>query len=177
MADAAACGAALGFEGGGTALGQGYPPARIDRIVGTGRLDRMLEYAPSDMTVTVEAGITIAALQAQLAPHGQRLALDPPLAQRATIGGVLAVNGYGPLRARCGTAHDITLGIQLVRADGTLVRGGGKVVKNVAGFDIPKLAIGSFGSLGLIVAATFRLHPVPEARRAVYVRDSGIPVR
>jgi glycolate oxidase FAD binding subunit len=173
MHDAAASGGAVCFEGGGTALDFGYPPERCDTIVCTRRMARVLEYAPADMTVTVECGATLAALQAHLAPHGQRLALDPPSPERATIGGILACNASGPLRARYGTARDLTLGVALVRSDGTPIRGGGKVVKNVAGFDIPKLAIGSLGSLGLIVAATFRLHPLPTHRRVVGARVDG----
>jgi glycolate dehydrogenase FAD-binding subunit len=173
LRDAAASGGAVCFEGGGTALDFGYPPERCDTIVCTRRMARVLEYAPSDMTVTVECGATLAALQAHLAPHGQRLALDPPSPERATIGGILACNVSGPLRARYGTARDLTLGVALVRADGTPIRGGGKVVKNVAGFDIPKLAIGSLGSLGLIVAATFRLHPLPAHRRPMALRVEG----
>ena len=170
LRDAAAAEAAVCFEGGGTALDFGYPPERCDLVVRTQRMARVLEYAPADMTVTVEPGLTLAALQERLALAGQRLALDPPWPGRATVGGILACNASGPLRARYGTARDLVLGVALVRADGTPIRGGGKVVKNVAGFDIPKLAIGSLGSLGLIVAATFRLHPLPEERRRIAVR-------
>jgi glycolate oxidase FAD binding subunit len=173
LRDAAATGAAVCFEGGGTALDFGYPAERCDTIVRTRGMARVLEYAPADLTVTVECGATLAALQAHLAQHGQRLALDPPSPERATIGGILACNASGPLRARYGTARDLTLGVALVRSDGTPIRGGGKVVKNVAGFDIPKLAIGSLGSLGLIVAATFRLHPLPAHRRPLARRVDG----
>jgi glycolate oxidase FAD binding subunit len=173
LRDAAASAAAVCFEGGGTALDFGYPAERCDTIVCTRRMVRVLEYSPADLTVTVECGATLAALQAHLAEHGQRLALDPPSPERATIGGILACNASGPLRARYGTARDLTLGVALVRSDGTPIRGGGKVVKNVAGFDIPKLAIGSLGSLGLIVAATFRLHPLPAHRRPMALRVDG----
>jgi glycolate oxidase FAD binding subunit len=173
LRDCAFTGSAVCFEGGGTALDFGYPPERCDALVRTLRMTRVLDYAPADMTVTVECGVTLAALQAQLTPHGQRLALDPPSPERATIGGILACNASGPLRARYGTARDLVLGVALVRADGTPIRGGGKVVKNVAGFDMPKLAIGSLGSLGLILSATFRLHPLPAQRRAVGARVEG----
>ena len=163
-------GEALTFVGGGTDLGLGYPPERVDRVISTQQLARVVDYAPDDMTVTVEAGVTLAALQAAVAQRGQRLALDPPRPERTTIGGLLATNGYGPRRARYGTLRDLVLGASLVRADGERVRGGGKVVKNVAGFDVPKLLVGSLGSLGCIASATFRLHPLPEMERTVVMR-------
>ena len=158
-------GATLTFAGGGTDSALGYEPERVDALLETTRLDRVVEYAPSDMVVSVEVGMTLAALQTTLAPQRQRLALDPALPERATIGGLLATNAFGPLRTRYGTLRDLIVGITIVRADGTLARGGGKVVKNVAGFDLPKLMVGSLGSLGLIVRATFRLHPMPERER------------
>ncbi len=106
-------------------------------------------------------------LQRALAAHGQRLALDPPWADRATVGGVVASNAFGALRTRYGSIRDLIIGISFVRADGARVRGGGKVVKNVAGFDLPKLLTGSLGTLGLIATATFRLHPLPETASTV----------
>jgi len=165
VAERAAGDAAFGFVGGGTEFGFGYAPERVDTLLDTKRLDRVVDYAPSDMVVCVEAGITLAALQATLAPHRQRLALDPAQPERATIGGLLATNAYGPRRTRYGTLRDLIVGVTIVRADGTLARGGGKVVKNVAGFDLPKLMVGSLGTLALIVRATFRLHPSPECER------------
>jgi glycolate oxidase FAD binding subunit len=164
-----ASGEAIAIVGGGTELGLGAPPERLDRVVRTTHLDRVVEYAPADLVITVEAGMTLAALQATLAPHAQRLALDPPHADRATIGGLLATNDFGPARARYGTLRDAIVGISLVRADGTVVRGGGKVVKNVAGFDLPKIAVGSLGTLGAIATATLRLHPTPEVVRSIRV--------
>jgi glycolate oxidase FAD binding subunit len=157
----------LGFVGGGTALALGAPPTGLDAVVRTERLTRILEHAPADQVVIVEAGLTLAALQGQLAAHGQRLALDPPQPDRATIGGLVATAGFGPLRARYGAIRDLIIGVTLVLADGTVARGGGKVVKNVAGFDLPKVACGSLGTLGLIAAAAFRLHPLPEAVHTV----------
>jgi glycolate oxidase FAD binding subunit len=157
----------LGFVGGGTALALGAPPTALDAVVRTGQLARIIEHAPADQVVIVEAGLTLAALQAQLAAHGQRLALDPPRPDRATIGGLVATAGFGPLRARYGAIRDLIIGVTLVLADGTVARGGGKVVKNVAGFDLPKVACGSLGTLGLIAAAAFRLHPLPEAVHTV----------
>ncbi|MGH7728366.1 MAG: FAD-binding oxidoreductase, partial [Vulcanimicrobiaceae bacterium] len=170
---AASDGAAVLFRGGGTAQGIGYPPERVDLELDTRALVRIVEYAPDDFVATLEAGTTLASLQRTLAEHGQRLALDPPLAERATLGGLIAANTYGPLRTRYGTLRDLLLGIELIRADGVPVRGGGKVVKNVAGFDVPKLAIGSLGTLGLIASVTLRLHPRPEAVREVSVEGLG----
>jgi len=165
MQAAASDGRTLAFAGGGTELGYGNPPERIDTLVRTDRLNAIVEYAPADMIVTVEAGLTLAQLQATLAPHGQRLALDPPVPERATLGGLIATNAFGPLRARFGTLRDLIVGITIVRADGTRARGGGKVVKNVAGFDLPKLMVGALGTLGMIATATFKLHPLPETSR------------
>jgi glycolate oxidase FAD binding subunit len=153
---------AVGFVGGGTDLDLGHPPARLDALLATRRLARVREHAPSDQIVAVEAGMTIAALQAHLAPHGQRLALDPPFPARATAGGVVAANAFGPRRTRYGTVRDLVIGITVIRADGVVARGGGKVVKNVAGFDLPRLFCGSLGTLGLVAEVVFRLHPLPE---------------
>ena len=150
------------FVGGGTDLDLGARPDRLDVLLRTGRLSRIVEHAPSDQIVVVEAGVTLAALGKALASAGQRLALDPPLPERATVGGVVAANAFGPRRARYGTARDLIIGISIVRADGVRANGGGKVVKNVAGFDMPKLMVGSLGTMGLIATATFRLHPIPE---------------
>ncbi len=153
----------VAFVGGGTDLGLGNPPAGLDAVIRTGRMTRVLEHAPHDQIVRVEAGLSLAALQAQLAPHRQRLALDPPSPERATAGGLLCANGFGPLRTSRGSARDLVIGLTFVRADGVLAHGGGKVVKNVAGFDLPRLFFGSLGTLGLVTAVNFRLHPLPEA--------------
>lgn len=152
----------IAFVGGGTDLSLGAPPSGLDAILKTGGLTRIIEHAPSDQIVIAEAGLTLAALQATLASHRQRLALDPPLPARATLGGIVAANAFGPRRARYGSARDLIIGVSIVRADGTTARGGGKVVKNVAGFDLPKLMVGSLGTLGLIATVTFRLYPLPE---------------
>jgi len=152
----------LAFVGGGTDLSLGARPAGLDAILKTGGLTRIIEHAPSDQIVIAEAGLTLAALQATLASHRQRLALDPPLPARATLGGIVAANAFGPRRARYGSVRDLIIGVSIVRADGTVARGGGKVVKNVAGFDLPKLMVGSLGTLGLIATVTFRLYPLPE---------------
>src|SRR5207244_474408 len=115
--------------------------------LGLRRLDRVLEHEPGDLTATVEAGITLAALQAELGKRGQWLSLDPPSAERATLGGILAANAAGPRRHLYGACRDLLIGLTVVGADGSIVRGGGKVVKNVAGYDLPKLYVGSFGRL------------------------------
>jgi len=126
-----------------------------------------VEHAWGDMTATVEAGCTFQQLQQTLAGHGQRLALDPLWPDQATIGGILATNDSGPLRIRFGSLRDLVIGITLALPDGTLAKSGGKVVKNVAGYDLPKLATGSLGTLGVITQAIFRLHPVPRESRTL----------
>ena len=157
------------FVGGGTAMPPG-PAADVE--LSSEKLDHVVEYQPADQVVAVEAGMTLQALQRELSKSGQRLALDPPLADKATIGGIVAANSFGPLRTRYGSVRDLIIGVSVVRADGTRAKGGGKVVKTVAGFDLPKLMCGSFGTLAFIATVTFRVHPLPEktvtlcARRA-----------
>jgi glycolate oxidase FAD binding subunit len=113
--------------------------------------------------------MTLDALQRVLGERKQRLAIDAPAADRTTIGALVARNGYGPLRTRYGTLKDVVVGMTIVRADGCVARGGGKVVKNVAGFDIPKLMIGTYGTLAIVATVTFRLHPLPKAQRRAVV--------
>ncbi|HET6149811.1 MAG TPA: FAD-binding oxidoreductase [Polyangia bacterium] len=163
----------LVFMGGGTEIGLGAPPQGLDVVMRTSALDRVVEHAPLDQIVTVECGVRLAALQQALAAHGQMLALDPPWAERATVGGIVASNAFGARRTRYGSVRDLIIGISFVRADGTLARAGGKVVKNVAGFDLAKLLTGSLGTLGLIATATFRLHPLPESSATVYFPDGA----
>ena len=170
LAELGAAGRASVFVGGGTKLSLGAPPSRLDAVVRTTGLARIVEYAPSDQVITVEAGLTLGALQERLARDRQRLSLDAPWPERATIGGIVATNSFGPLRARSGAIRDLILGVSLVRADGVLARSGGKVVKNVAGFDLPKLVCGSLGTLALIAVVTLRVHPLPEASAARVVR-------
>jgi len=168
---------ALAFEegiavtpwGGGTKMGIGSPPSCLSIVLRLGRLQRVVEHEPADLTATVEAGLPVAGLQAALGRRGQWLSLDPADPERATVGGVLAANASGPRRHLYGTARDLVIGLTMALADGTLVRGGGKVVKNVAGYDLPKLAIGSFGTLGVIVEATLKLRPKPDRDRLVIV--------
>jgi glycolate oxidase FAD binding subunit len=168
--------------GGGSAIGVGVPPARAGIVLVLTRLGALVEHEPGDLTATAQAGITVAALQATLGARGQWLSLDPPDAERATLGGVLAANASGPRRHLYGTARDVLIGVTVVTADGALVHGGGKVVKNVAGYDLPKLFIGSFGTLGVIVEATVKLRPLPDEERLVAVRferldDAGAALR
>ena len=166
--------------GGGTAAAVGTPASRTGLILGMKRLDKILEHEPGDLTVSVQAGRTVAALQSSLGR--QWLSLDPPDAARATIGGVIAANASGPRRHLYGTARDVLIGLTIITADGTLVRGGGKVVKNVAGYDLPKLYVGSCGTLGVIAEVTVKLRPRPDDERVVAipfdrVKDGGAAVR
>jgi glycolate oxidase FAD binding subunit len=157
-------------RGGATKMEWGNPPRGADLVLSTRRLNRVVEHAWADMTATVEAGCTFQQLQQTLAEHGQRLALDPPWQETATVGGILATNDSGPLRIRFGSLRDLVIGITLALSDGTLAKSGGKVVKNVAGYDLPKLAIGSLGTLGVITQAIFRLHPLPRETRTLGFR-------
>lgn len=175
VAAAGAAGVPVIPWGGGTQLGLGAPPRDGAVVVATRRLARVVEHEPADLTATVEAGITLDALQAALGARGQWLSLDPPLPGRATLGGALATNASGPRRYLYGTARDLVIGLRVVGADGALVRSGGKVVKNVAGYDLNKLYIGSLGTLGLIVEVTVKLRPRPEADRACWATFGDVP--
>ena len=162
-------------RGGATKMEWGNPPRSGEVIVSTRRLNRVVEHAWADMTATVEAGCTFQRLQQTLAEHNQRLALDPQWPERATVGGILATNDSGSLRIRFGAMRDLIIGITLALPDGTLAKSGGKVVKNVAGYDLPRLATGSLGTLGVITQAIFRLHPAPRETRILSfsARDNG----
>jgi glycolate oxidase FAD binding subunit len=167
LARANADGLAVLPRGGGTKSDWGNSPERADLVLSTRRLERVLEHAAGDMTVTVEAGCTIAKLQETLAKQGQRLAIDPLWPEQATVGGVLATNDSGSLRHAFGSLRDLIIGVTVALPDGTLARSGGKVVKNVAGYDLPKLMVGALGTLGVITQATFRLHPLPQVSRTL----------
>lgn len=147
--------------GGGTMMELGAPVKRADLVVSLEKLDRVVDYQPANLTVRVQAGITLGTLNRELAVQGQHLPLDPPFPDRATVGGILASNSSGSLRVRFGSARDLVLGLRVALADGKVVHGGGDVVKNVAGYDLPKLFIGSLGTLGVIVEATFKTAPLP----------------
>lgn len=156
-------------RGGGTKLSWGNPPARADVILSIARLGKIIEHAWADLTVSVEAGCTIQKLQSTLAQHGQRLALDPLWPAQATIGGILSTNDSGSLRLRFGALRDLIIGVTLALPDGTLASSGGKVVKNVAGYDLPKLVTGAFGTLAVITRAVFRLHPLPRNSKTLSI--------
>ncbi len=159
---AAATGQALYPLGGRTMLGFGLPPARPGLGVDVRGLAQVIDYPARDMTVTVQAGVTLAALRQLLAGEGQRLPIDVPLAERATLGGALAVNASGPRRLGCGTLRDYVLGITVVNDEGHEVKAGGRVVKNVAGYDLCKLHVGALGTLGVVTQVTLKLKPRPE---------------
>jgi glycolate oxidase FAD binding subunit len=179
LAAAASLGMTAVPRGSGTRLAWGSPPASCDLVIDTLRMNRVLEHAAGDLVVRVQAGVGLDQLAAVLAEAGQRLALDPPGLTRpdgagaGTIGGVLATGAAGPLRLRYGTPRDLAIGITVVRADGTVASSGGKVVKNVAGYDLGKLFAGSYGTLGLIAEAAFRLHPQPAATSFVTLDAAG----
>jgi len=146
----------------------GRPPARVDVSLETRHMRRVLSHRQGDLTATVEAGLSLADLNRTLAPAGQWLPLDPPFGA-GTIGGALATNDSGPQRHRFGTPRDLVIGIHLATCDGRLVKAGGQVVKNVAGYDLSKVMSGSFGSLAVIVAATFKLSPLPGASATLVI--------
>jgi glycolate oxidase FAD binding subunit len=167
----------IGVRGAGTKLGQGNPATGLDLMIDTTRMNRIVEHAAGDLVVTAQAGVTLDALQDKVSAAGQWLGLDPP-ESGATVGGVVAAAASGPRRLLYGTPRDLLIGITVVLADGTVAKSGGKVVKNVAGYDLGKLFTGSFGSLGVIAECTFRLHPRPQTQRFVIaaVDDPGAAV-
>jgi glycolate oxidase FAD binding subunit len=157
-------------RGSGTSVSWGVPPRRLDLVIDTLRLDRVIEHAAGDLVVRAQAGVTMSQLAGVLAAARQQLAVDTPAgsvnggqASSPTVGGVLATGSAGPRRLRYGTPRDLLIGITVIRPDGTVTKSGGKVVKNVAGYDLGKLYTGSHGTLGLITEAIFRLHPLPAA--------------
>ena len=166
---AAAEGLAIVARGAGTKLGWGTPPRRVDLIVDTHRLDRIVEHAAGDLVVIAQAGVRLAALGERLAGDRQRLAVDE-LVPGTTIGGMLGTGATGPRRLQAGAVRDLVLGVTMVRADGVVAKAGGKVVKNVAGYDVAKLVTGAYGTLGLVTEAAFRLHPIPPAAAYVSIR-------
>jgi glycolate oxidase FAD binding subunit len=169
---AASEGLAVAPRGSGTKTHIGDPPRRLDLIVSTARMNEVLEHTPGDQIVRLEAGVKLEDLQEHVSGSDQMLAIDPP-ESGATIGGIVAANSSGPRRYRYGTIRDLIIGITVVLHDGTVAKAGGKVVKNVAGYDLSKLFTGSLGTLGIIANANFRLHPRPEAARTVAVEVAG----
>jgi glycolate oxidase FAD binding subunit len=155
-------------RGGGTKQGWGYavgPGLLLDMH----RLNALREHTWQDMTCTVEAGCTWSAMQSGLAQHGQNVAVDPLWSDRATVGGIVATNDSGALRLRYGGLRDLIIGMTIVLADGTIAQTGGKVVKNVAGYDLHKLMIGAFGTLGVITSVNFRLHSMSQCTQSFSV--------
>jgi glycolate oxidase FAD binding subunit len=160
LSAAAEAGAPVRFRGGGTKVGWG-PPAPPDALeLSTARLNAIVEHNAGDLTAVLEPGVLLADAQATFAEAGQMLALDPP-DLGATVGGVVATADTGPLRARYGGPRDLVVGMRVALSDGTIAKSGGKVIKNVAGYDIAKLFTGSFGTLGAIAELSVRLHPLP----------------
>jgi glycolate oxidase FAD binding subunit len=162
LAAATAEGLGVRIVGGATKLGWGHVtrPAAVE--LHTSGLDRILEHNPGDLTAHLEAGVPLAQAQREFAEHGQMLALDPPLGAgaAATVGGIVACADFGPLRHRYGAPRDLVVGATVALSDGTIARAGGRVIKNVAGYDLAKLFSGSFGTLGVILSVNVRLHPL-----------------
>ncbi|MBW3632847.1 MAG: FAD-binding protein [Chloroflexi bacterium] len=167
LAEAAALGKAVTPIGGGTALTLGNPPERVDVALSTERLAGIIDYEPTDLVLSVGAGARFGDVQAVLAEHGQRLPLDPPGAGDATIGGLIATGRWGPLRYSAGTLRDLLIGISVAHPSGTVSKAGGMVVKNVSGYDMPRLYLGSLGTLGVVVSANFKVLPRPRAEATV----------
>jgi glycolate oxidase FAD binding subunit len=159
--------------GNATKLDWGGLVSRADVVISTSKLNRVIEHCVGDLTVTVEAGVKYQDLQTGLAKAGQFLAIDPPYRHNTTIGGLLATASAGSLRHRYNSVRDMCLGIEFVRADGEVVKAGGRVVKNVAGYDLMKLLTGSYGTLGIASRITFRLYPLPEYTQIVVITGTA----
>ncbi|WP_162924385.1 FAD-binding oxidoreductase [Rubrobacter indicoceani] len=163
-------GVSVATRGGGTKQGWGNIPAAAEIVLSTERMNGIIEHEPGDQVVRVQAGAKFSYVQQSLFRANQMIALDPSSKlKEATVGGVVATNDSGPRRYKYNTTRDLIIGAKVVLADGTIAKSGGKVVKNVAGYDLGKLFTGSLGTLGVIVEANFRLHPLPEAARTVAV--------
>jgi glycolate oxidase FAD binding subunit len=161
------------IAGQGTKLSWGIPAQKIDLLLSTQHLHQLVDHAAGDMTVTAQAGMTFAALQTLLAKHNQWIPLDPVYPAQATLGGILATRDAGSLRHRYGGVRDLCLGLTFVRSDGQIAKAGGRVVKNVAGYDLMKLFAGSFGTLGIVTELTLRTYPLPARSGTVLVRGDG----
>lgn len=162
------------LEGNGTKRQMAGPVEDADETISTSGLDRVLEYQPHDLTVSVQAGVPWRELTALLEPHRQMVPLDPPFADGATVGGVVAANCSGPRRRLYGTARDLVIGMQFATLEGKLVQSGGMVLRNVAGLDMAKLLIGSFGTLAAITVVNFKLHFMPEVE-TTFLAPFGSP--
>lgn len=173
LAAAGRHGAAVIPRGEGTKLGLGAPPRRADVLLALAGLNAIGDYSPADLTVTCQAGARWAGLQADVGAQGQMVPLDPPFRDRTTAGGVVAANASGPSRAGYGSARDYLIGVQVANADGTISKAGGKVVKNVAGYDLNKLYTGSLGTVGIILETTWKLLPLPAMSATVLFALDG----
>ena len=176
LADVLACAnehdAAIIPWGAGSSMLLGNVPERYDIALSTARLDRVIEYEPADLTVTVEAGLTLAKLQELLKEHGQFLPIDGP--SQATIGGLLAVGHGGPSQQAYGRPRDWLLGCRIALVDGTVVHTGGRVVKNVAGYDLSRMMVGSLGTLGVIVEVTLKVAPLPAREETLLIAHADM---
>jgi glycolate oxidase FAD binding subunit len=161
---------AVAPRGEGSSVDLGAAPRRLDLVVDCRALAAITNYVPEDMTASVEAGVPLAALAARLGQHRQRWPVDPAWGGARSVGGVLATGASGPLRFRYGAPRDLVLGVRFVQADGTITWGGSRVVKSVTGYDVPKLLVGSLGTLGILTEATIRLHPVLPAEASWLIR-------
>ena len=167
LAWASSAGSKVAPWGGGTQISLGNLPENLNLVLDLSRLDQVVDFQPADLTVTVEAGITLESLQGHLASAGKFLPLEAPLAGRATVGGILATSAVGPLRHAYGLPRDWLIGIRVISPAGEETKAGGRVVKNVTGYDLNKLYTGSLGTLGVIVEATFKLAPLPANQSAL----------
>jgi glycolate oxidase FAD binding subunit len=167
LREAALAGMVVVPWGAGTKQDLGRPLERVDLVLSLEKLDRVVDYVPADMTITVEAGMRFAELQALTARHGQTVSLDPPRGAGATIGGIVATAASGPRRMAYGGVRDFLLGCRVALPDGRVIKAGGKVVKNVAGYDMPKLFAGSLGTLGVITEVSLKLRPLPADSRTL----------
>lgn len=169
LAAAAESGATIIPWGGGTAMGRGHAPSAYDVALSLARLDRIVDFDVANLTVTVQAGLSLSRLQTALGAERLFLPIDPPLPDAATVGGIVAANSNGPGRVRYGSVRDLVLGMRVALTNGEVVHAGGKTVKNVAGYDLSKLFIGSYGTLGVVTEVTFRLLPWPAEKRALWI--------
>lgn len=174
LAASNAAGLAVAPQGARTALSAGRPLERYDVALDLRSMHRVVEYVPDDLTITVEAGMTLRALQDTLDEHGQYLSVDPPPGGQVTVGGLLATARSGPWRGHLPAARDLILGASFATAEGKLIRSGGRVVKNVTGYDLHRLNTGALGAFGVIVEASFKLAPLPAAQRSVVVGCNSI---
>jgi glycolate oxidase FAD binding subunit len=165
----------ISLGGNFTKTGMGGPIAASDITISTAKLNRVLEYEPRDLTISVEAGITYRELSRVVAEHGQMIPLDPHFSADATAGGIVAANVSGPRRRLYGTARDMVIGMTFATLEGKLIKTGGMVVKNVAGLDMGKLMIGSFGTLAAIATVNFRVHPAPPVTRTFVLEYKNVP--